>query len=80
MVFCRETGWKEEEEAVEARDGVCNITDISAAVDRYGAWVWVSVYQNDLSEILLQYPASLGAVVRCPRSPSLVRNLTWPTG
>lgn len=28
IVFCRETGWKEDEEAVEARDGVCNITDI----------------------------------------------------
>jgi hypothetical protein len=28
MVFCRESGWKEEEEAVDARDGVCNITDM----------------------------------------------------
>jgi hypothetical protein len=27
-VFCRETGWKDEDEAVEARDGVCNITDM----------------------------------------------------
>lgn len=28
MVFWRDIGWKEEEEAVEARDGVCNMTDI----------------------------------------------------
>lgn len=35
MVFCLDTGWKEEEEAVEARDGVCNITDMPTAVDRY---------------------------------------------
>jgi hypothetical protein len=28
MVFCRDTGWKDDEEAVDARDGVCNMTDI----------------------------------------------------
>lgn len=28
MVFWRDIGWKEEEEAVEARDGVCNMMDI----------------------------------------------------
>jgi hypothetical protein len=28
MVFWRDIGWKEEEEAVEARDGVCNMTGI----------------------------------------------------
>lgn len=28
IVFCREIGWKDEEEAVEARDGVCNMTDM----------------------------------------------------
>lgn len=28
IVFCREIGWKEDEEAVEAREGVCNMTDI----------------------------------------------------
>lgn len=27
-MFWRDMGWKEEEEAVEARDGVCNMTDI----------------------------------------------------
>lgn len=30
MVFCLETGWKDDEEAVEARDGVCNMTDIAS--------------------------------------------------
>ena len=30
MVFCRERGWKEELDPVEAREGVCNITDILA--------------------------------------------------
>lgn len=30
MVFCRERGWKEEVDPVEAREGVCNITDILA--------------------------------------------------
>jgi len=34
MVFCRERGWKEDEEAVEARDGVCSITDIVPADSR----------------------------------------------
>lgn len=29
-MFCREIGWKEDEEAVEAREGVCNMTDIFA--------------------------------------------------
>jgi hypothetical protein len=28
MVFWRDMGWNEEEEAVEARDGVCNMVDI----------------------------------------------------
>lgn len=28
IVFCRETGWKEDDEAVDARDGACNMTDI----------------------------------------------------
>jgi hypothetical protein len=27
-VFCRDTGWNDDEEAVEARDGVCSMTDI----------------------------------------------------
>jgi hypothetical protein len=27
MVFWREMGWNEEEEAVEALEGVCNMTD-----------------------------------------------------
>lgn len=27
-MFWRERGWKEDEEAVEAREGVCNITDM----------------------------------------------------
>lgn len=31
IVFCLEIGWKDEDEAVEARDGVCSITDILAA-------------------------------------------------
>ena len=31
MVFCLERGWKDEEEAVEAREGVCNMTDILTA-------------------------------------------------
>jgi hypothetical protein len=31
MVFCRESGWKELEEAVEARDGVCSMTDMVVA-------------------------------------------------
>jgi hypothetical protein len=31
MVFCRDMGWKEDEEAVEARDGVCNMTDMIVA-------------------------------------------------
>lgn len=26
IVFWRETGWKEEEEAVDAREGVCSMT------------------------------------------------------
>lgn len=28
IVFCREIGWKEEDEAVDALEGVCNMTDI----------------------------------------------------
>jgi hypothetical protein len=31
MVFCRDTGWKDDEEAVDARDGVCSMTDILLA-------------------------------------------------
>jgi hypothetical protein len=34
MVFWRERFWKEEVDVVEARDGVCSITDI--AVERRG--------------------------------------------
>lgn len=30
MVFWREMGWKEDEDAVDAREGVCSITDIIA--------------------------------------------------
>ena len=35
IVFCRETGWKEEEEAVEALDAGCSIvaTDMLDCVD-----------------------------------------------
>lgn len=29
MVFCRVIGWKEDDEAVEAREGVCSMTDMS---------------------------------------------------
>ena len=29
-MFCRERGWKELEDAVEAREGVCSITDMVA--------------------------------------------------
>lgn len=28
MVFCREIGWKEDDEAVDALEGVCNMTDM----------------------------------------------------
>jgi hypothetical protein len=28
MVFWRDIGWNDEEEAVEAREGVCNMTDM----------------------------------------------------
>jgi len=31
MVFWRDRGWKDEEEAVEARDGVCSMTDMASA-------------------------------------------------
>lgn len=30
-MFCRDIGWKEEEDAVEAREGVCNMTDMLAS-------------------------------------------------
>jgi len=30
MVFWRDMGWNEEDEAVEAREGVCNMTDMAA--------------------------------------------------
>lgn len=33
MVFCREIGWNEEEDAVEAREGVCNMTDMSCWIN-----------------------------------------------
>ena len=33
MVFCRERGWKDDEEAVEAREGVCNMTDMLTRPD-----------------------------------------------
>lgn len=36
MVFCREIGWKEDEEAVDAREGVCNMTDMVAMPFRRG--------------------------------------------
>ena len=32
MVFCRDRGWKDEDEAVEALDGVWSMTDMVAAV------------------------------------------------
>jgi hypothetical protein len=32
MVFCRESGWKELEEAVDAREGVAKATDMIALV------------------------------------------------
>lgn len=35
MVFWRDMGWNEEEEAVEARDGVCNMVDIIRLWVRY---------------------------------------------
>jgi hypothetical protein len=31
-VFWRDMGWNEEDEAVEAREGVCNMTDMLAGV------------------------------------------------
>jgi hypothetical protein len=34
IVFWRETGWKEEEEALDARDGVCNMVAITPCVAR----------------------------------------------
>lgn len=27
-MFCRETGWNEDDDAVDARDGVCSMTDM----------------------------------------------------
>jgi hypothetical protein len=39
MVFWRDMGWNEEEEAVEARDGVCNIVDIIRLEARYNKGV-----------------------------------------
>lgn len=37
IVFWRDTGWKEEDDAVEAREGVANIVAIiDAATDRNG--------------------------------------------
>lgn len=34
IVFWRDTGWKEEEEALDARDGVCNMVAITPCVAR----------------------------------------------
>ena len=33
MVFWRDSGWKDEDEAVEARDGVCSMTDMVRRAD-----------------------------------------------
>lgn len=33
MVFWRVKGWKDDEDAVEAREGVCNMTDIVVSRD-----------------------------------------------
>lgn len=30
-MFCRDMGWKDDEDAVEAREGVCNMTDMLLA-------------------------------------------------
>lgn len=37
MVFCREMGWKEEDEAVDALEGVCNMTDM---LERQFFWLF----------------------------------------
>lgn len=43
MVFCRVKGWKEDEEAVEAREGVCNMMDIlGRMLPEGGGWARIS--------------------------------------
>jgi hypothetical protein len=51
IVFCRETGWKDDEEAVDAREGVCSMTDILPV------WYTVSYVPSPYVVLLCRMPS-----------------------
>ena len=50
-MFCRDMGWNDEDEAVEAREAVCNTTDIFPGVCRRLAEVRVRLQSLRLEEL-----------------------------
>jgi len=68
MVFCRESGWKDEDEAVEARDGVCSMTDMTRRAGDGG------VARSGQAAVPLECPATTRRRSRrrdgCDRTPA----------
>lgn len=63
MVFWRDMGWKEEDEAVEARDGVCNMMDIVGLLQFYdnegsGSYAFRPRQQAAIAQVPSQRAAS----------------------